>query len=173
MMNEISLAGQGVVLGYRKRELDWTLKGGEDAVSPPTACLVLPLLDQGIKLFRGKSRYKSIIALSYLLFTLSIFGFFANRVLGKLDGTLVGPMTGGGVINNMLHGNSSMHCILQQDKTSILLPPKGRGWRRKCRGHQSGGGVRVMAACCQGCEAFACIQEICPRQCQLIQHPMI
>ena len=41
----------------------------------------------------------------------AFFGFFANGVLGKLDGTFAGPTTGGCVNDNMLHGSSSKYII--------------------------------------------------------------
>jgi hypothetical protein len=58
------------------------------------------------KLFGGKSGY-------VLPSTSSIFGFFANGVLGKLDGMFAGPTTGGGINNNMLHGSSSQYIVFR------------------------------------------------------------
>ncbi len=93
-------------------------------MSPPTACLVLPMWDRGVKLFGGKSGYKSIMASSYLPSTSSIFGFFANRVLGNLDGTFTGAMTGGGVNDNMLHGSSSQYIVFRSKTKRPLYSPQ-------------------------------------------------
>jgi hypothetical protein len=45
--------------------------------------------------------------------TSSILGFFAIGALGKLDGMFVGPTTGGGVNDNMLHGSSSQYVVFR------------------------------------------------------------
>ena len=101
--------------------------GGEDAVGPPTACLVLPTLDRGAKLVGGKVGYERNMASKYLPSTTSIFGFFANGVLGNLDGTVAtGPTTiggGGGVNDNMLHGSSSQYVIFAARLNDRSTPP--------------------------------------------------
>jgi hypothetical protein len=102
--------------------------GGEDAVGPPTACLVLPTLDRGVKLFGGKAGYESNMASKYLPSTSSIFGFFANGVLGDLDDTVAtGPTTtggGGGVNDNMLHGSSSQYVVFRSKSKRPFYSPR-------------------------------------------------
>ena len=108
--------------GYKKKELEGTLMGGADALGPPTACLVLPTLDRGAKLFGGKAGYESTMASRYLPSTSSIFGFFANGVLGDL-GIGSGGGDGGGVNNNMLHGSSSQYVVFRSKSKRPFYSP--------------------------------------------------
>src|SRR5210317_1679928 len=102
-------------MGYKKRELEGTLFGGVESndgessssLNPPTGCFVLPTLDRGAKLFGGKQGYESSMASEFLPGIPAISGFFANGVLGKLDGTVAGSAIGGSANDNMLHGSSS------------------------------------------------------------------
>mmetsp|Transcript_34261 Transcript_34261/g.63054 ORF Transcript_34261/g.63054 Transcript_34261/m.63054 type:complete len:1066 (+) Transcript_34261:238-3435(+) len=111
--------------GYKKKELEGTLLGGED-MSPPTACLVLPTLDRGAKLFGGKTGYESGMVSDYMSGIPSISGFFANGVLGKLDGTIAGS-TGGSANDNMLHGSSSQYVVFRsKTKRPFYSPQKAK-----------------------------------------------
>ena len=57
----------------------------------------------------------------------SISGFFANGVLGELDGTLAGTSGGGGMNDNMLHGSSSQYVVFRsKTKRPIYSPRKAR-----------------------------------------------
>ena len=107
--------------GYKKKEFKGKLLGGED-MSPPTACLVLPTLDRGAKLFGGHTGYESGMVSDYMSGIPSIPGFFANGVLGKLDGTIAGT-TGGSANDNMLHGSSSQYVVFRsKTKRPFYLP---------------------------------------------------
>merc|ERR1719253_2017542 len=75
--------------GYKKKELESTLLGSQD-LPPPPACHVLPTLDRGAKLFGGKVAYESGVASEFLPGVSSISGWFANGVVGGLDGTVAG-----------------------------------------------------------------------------------
>jgi hypothetical protein len=97
--------------------------GGEDALGPPTACLVLPTLDRGAKLFGGKAGYESNMASRYLPSTSSIFGFFACGVLGDL-GTVATGTGGGGVNDNMLHGSSSQYVVFRSKTKRPFYSPE-------------------------------------------------
>ena len=116
-------------MGYKKRELEGTLFGGvesnDGSLNPPTGCFVLPTLDRGAKLFGGKQGYESGLASEYLPSVPSISGFFANGVLGKLDGTLAGNV--GASNENMLHGSSSQYVVFRsKTKRPIYSPYKAQ-----------------------------------------------
>jgi indole-3-glycerol phosphate synthase len=117
-------------MGYKKKdemESSMTLlniEEGEEldnARGPPTACLILPTLDRGIKLFGGKAGYESGIASKYLPSTTSIFGFFTNGVLGRLDD---GSSTMDGANENMLHGSSSQYVVFRSKTRRPLYLPR-------------------------------------------------
>ncbi len=95
--------------GYKKRELTDTLNGKE--VSPVTGCMVFPTLDRGSKLFGGKAGYESGVISTFLPGVPSISGFYANGVLGKLDGTVGGVPVGPN--ENMLHGSASCYVMFR------------------------------------------------------------
>eukprot|EP00584_Thalassiosira_punctigera_P005215 CAMPEP_0172539264 /NCGR_PEP_ID=MMETSP1067-20121228/10493_1 /TAXON_ID=265564 ORGANISM="Thalassiosira punctigera, Strain Tpunct2005C2" /NCGR_SAMPLE_ID=MMETSP1067 /ASSEMBLY_ACC=CAM_ASM_000444 /LENGTH=1050 /DNA_ID=CAMNT_0013324915 /DNA_START=135 /DNA_END=3287 /DNA_ORIENTATION=- len=107
--------------GYKKKELEGTLLGG-DNLGPPTACFVLPTLDRGAKLFGGKTGYESGMASEYLSGIPSISGFFANGVLGKLDGTIAGTL--GSANDNMLHGSSSQYVVFRSKTKRPFYSPR-------------------------------------------------
>jgi len=116
-------------MGYKKKELERSLfggmEGGDDesssSLNPPTGCLVLPTLDRGVKLYGGKPGYESGLVSEFLPNVPSISGFFANGVLGKLDGTLVGNA---GVSNeNMLHGSSSQYVVFRSKTKRPIYSP--------------------------------------------------
>ncbi|KAL7546772.1 hypothetical protein ACHAWF_010106 [Thalassiosira exigua] len=110
--------------GYKKRELEGTLSGGAD-MGPPTGCLVLPTLDCGSKLFGGKAGYESGLASDFLPGVPSISGFFANGVVGKLDGTVGGASLGGGSADpNMLHGSSSQYVVFRSKSKRPFYSPR-------------------------------------------------
>eukprot|EP00956_Cyclotella_meneghiniana_P039161 scaffold166848_cov76-Cyclotella_meneghiniana.AAC.3 len=98
--------------GYKKKELERTLLGDEE-VNPPTGCFVYPTLDRGSKLF-GKSGFESS-GIS------SVSGFFANGVLGGLDGTIAGNTPGSN--ENMLHGSSSQYIIFRSKTKRPIHSP--------------------------------------------------
>jgi len=116
-------------MGYKKKELERSLFGGMESgddessssLNPPTGCLVLPTLDRGVKLYGGKPGYESGLVSEFLPNVPSISGFFANGVLGKLDGTLVGNA---GVSNeNMLHGSSSQYVVFRSKTKRPIYSP--------------------------------------------------
>jgi len=113
--------------GYKKKELEGTLLGGND-MNQPTGCIVMPTLDRGAKLFSGKTGYESGMASEYLSGIPSISGFFANGVLGKLDGTVAGEADGSGSVNdNRLHGSSSQYVIFRsKTKRPFYSPQKAK-----------------------------------------------
>ena len=109
--------------GYKKKELEGTLFSGvdSDSLNPPTGCLVLPTLDRGVKLYGGKAGYESGLVSEFLPNVPSISGFFANGVLGKLDGTVAGNV---GVSNeNMLHGSSSQYVVFRSKTKRPIYSP--------------------------------------------------
>ena len=111
--------------GYKKKELEGTLLGGkEETKNPPTGCLVLPTLDRGAKLFGGKEGYESSMASEFLPGVPAISGFFANGVLGKLDGTVAGSAVGGSANDNMLHGSSSQYVIFRSKTKRPFYSPR-------------------------------------------------
>uniref|UniRef100_A0A7S2LEG4 indole-3-glycerol-phosphate synthase n=1 Tax=Skeletonema marinoi TaxID=267567 RepID=A0A7S2LEG4_9STRA len=119
-------------MGYKKKELEGSLFGGMESddeespsLNPPTGCLVLPTLDRGVKLYGGKPGYESGLVSEFLPNVPSISGFFANGVLGKLDGTIAGNV---GVSNeNMLHGSSSQYVVFRsKTKRPIYSPYKAQ-----------------------------------------------
>ncbi|KAL7435292.1 hypothetical protein ACHAXM_004624 [Skeletonema potamos] len=115
-------------MGYKKKELERSLFGGKEngddepsSLNPPTGCLVLPTLDRGVKLYGGKPGYESGLVSDFLPNVPSISGFFANGVLGKLDGTLAGNV---GVSNeNMLHGSSSQYVVFRSKTKRPIYSP--------------------------------------------------
>ena len=115
-------------MGYKKRELERSLFGGMESddgesssLNPPTGCLVLPTLDRGVKLYGGKPGYESGLVSEFLPNVPSISGFFANGVLGKLDGTIAGNV---GVSNeNMLHGSSSQYVVFRSKTKRPIYSP--------------------------------------------------
>lgn len=115
-------------MGYKKRELEGSLFGsvfGDDeessSLNPPTGCFVLPTLDRGVKLYGGKPGYESGLVSEFLPNVPSISGFFANGVLGKLDGTISGNV---GVSNeNMLHGSSSQYVVFRSKTKRPIYSP--------------------------------------------------
>lgn len=110
--------------GYKKKELEGTLLGGND-MSQPTGCIVMPTLDRGAKLFSGKAGYESGMASAYMSGIPSISGFFSNGVLGKLDGTVVGEADGSGSVNdNRLHGSSSQYVIFRSKTKRPFYSPR-------------------------------------------------
>ena len=68
--------------GYKKKELERTLLGGEE-VNPPTGCFVYPTLDRGSKLF-GKAGFESGGEFRMLLFTLGILSYLFYIILGAV-----------------------------------------------------------------------------------------
>jgi indole-3-glycerol phosphate synthase len=124
-------------MGYNKKnemESSMTEEGEEEQEldnvrGPPTACLILPTLDRGIKLFGGKAGYESGIASKYLPSTTSVFGFFTNGVLGRLDdGTSITTtekaMTMDSANDNMLHGSSSQYVVFRSKTRRPLYLPR-------------------------------------------------
>lgn len=110
--------------GYKKKELEGTLLGDND-VNPPTACLVLPTLDRGAKLFGGKEGYESQMVSDFLPGVPSVSGFFANGVLGKLDGTVASGNASGNDV--MLHGSSSQYVVFRsKTKRPFYSPQKAK-----------------------------------------------
>ena len=115
-------------MGYKKRELERSLFGVTESddeesssLNPPTGCLVLPTLDRGVKLYGGKPGYESGLVSEFLPNVPSISGFFANGVLGKLDGTIAGNV---GVSNeNMLHGSSSQYVVFRSKTKRPIYSP--------------------------------------------------
>ena len=115
-------------MGYKKKELEGSLFGGMESgdekltsLNPATGCLVLPTLDRGAKLYGGKAGYESGLVSEFLPNVPSISGFFANGVLGKLDGTLAGNA---GVSNeNMLHGSSSQYVVFRSKTKRPIYSP--------------------------------------------------
>jgi len=118
-------------MGYKKKELEGSLFGstlGDDddeesssSLNPPTGCFVLPTLDRGVKLYGGKPGYESGLVSEFLPNVPSISGFFANGVLGKLDGTIAGNV---GVSNeNMLHGSSSQYVVFRSKTKRPIYSP--------------------------------------------------
>ncbi|KAL7468237.1 hypothetical protein ACHAXS_008463 [Conticribra weissflogii] len=106
--------------GYKKRELTDTLNGKE--VSPVTGCMVFPTLDRGSKLFGGKAGYESGVISTFLPGVPSISGFYANGVLGKLDGTVGGVPVGPN--ENMLHGSASCYVMFRSKTKRPFFSPK-------------------------------------------------
>jgi len=110
--------------GYKKKELEGTLLGDND-VNPPTACFVLPTLDRGAKLFGGKEGYESQMVSDFLPGVPSVSGFFANGVLGKLDGTVASGNASGNDV--MLHGSSSQYVVFRsKTKRPFYSPQKAK-----------------------------------------------
>ena len=71
-------------------------------------------------MFGGKAGYESGIASKYLPSTTSIFGFFTNGVLGRLDD---GSSTMDGANENMLHGSSSQYVVFRSKTRRPLYLP--------------------------------------------------
>jgi len=111
--------------GYKKKELSETLEGKD--VSPVTGCMVFPTLDRGSKLFGGKAGYESGVVSTFLPGVPSISGFYANGVLGKLDGTIGGAPVGPN--ENMLHGSASCYVVF---RSSEIASYNFRGLRSLC-----------------------------------------
>ena len=110
--------------GYKKKELESTLLGSQD-LPPPTACLVLPTLDRGAKLFGGKVAYESGVASEFLPGVSSISGWFANGVVGGLDGTVAGRDGDGN--DDMLHGSSAQYIVFRsKTRRQFYSPLKAR-----------------------------------------------
>ena len=110
--------------GYKKKELTNTLLGDGES-NPPTACLVLPTLDRGAKLFGGKEGYESSVVSDFLPGVPSISGFFANGVIGNLDGTVASD--GGSGNDLMVHGSSSQYVIFRsKTKRPFFSPQKAK-----------------------------------------------
>jgi len=105
--------------GYKKKELERTIMGGGE-VNPPTGCFVYPTLDRGSKLF-GKTGFESSVVSEFLPGISSISGFFANGVLGQLDGTIAGNMPSSN--ENMLHGSSSQYVIFRSKSKRPIYSP--------------------------------------------------
>lgn len=108
--------------GYKKRELEATMGNDSDDGFIPTGCMVFPTLDRGVKLFGGKEGYESDLVSSFLPTVSSVSGFFANGVLGKLDGTLTNGANVGSN-ENMLHGSSSSHVVFGSKSKRPLYSP--------------------------------------------------
>lgn len=53
----------------------------------PACCFLIPTLDRGSKFFQGKQGYESITAARMLPGVPCVSGFFANGIVGKMDGT--------------------------------------------------------------------------------------
>ena len=100
--------------GYKKRELEGTLSGGGE--SSPTGCMLFSTLDRGSKLFGGKTGYESGVVSEFLPRVPSVSGFFANGVLGKLDGAGAGPN------ENMLHGSASCYVVFRSSELRMAVP---------------------------------------------------
>eukprot|EP00804_Cyclotella_cryptica_P014961 CCRYP_000576-RB/>CCRYP_000576-RB protein AED:0.08 eAED:0.08 QI:887/1/1/1/0.83/0.85/7/270/785 len=105
--------------GYKKKELERTVMGGGE-VNPPTGCFVYPTLDRGSKLF-GKTGFESSVVSEFLPGISCISGFFANGVLGQLDGTIAGNIPSSN--ENMLHGSSSQYVIFRSKSKRPIYSP--------------------------------------------------
>eukprot|EP00588_Corethron_pennatum_P002100 CAMPEP_0194282062 /NCGR_PEP_ID=MMETSP0169-20130528/22265_1 /TAXON_ID=218684 /ORGANISM="Corethron pennatum, Strain L29A3" /LENGTH=392 /DNA_ID=CAMNT_0039027281 /DNA_START=16 /DNA_END=1190 /DNA_ORIENTATION=+ len=106
--------------GYKKQALEETFATGATTFDP-TACMLLPTLDRGNKLFGGRSGYESKAVASYLPDVPSIFGFFSNGAVGTLDGTFRNPDS---VQKTILHGSASCYALFgSRSKRPIYSPP--------------------------------------------------
>jgi len=100
-------------MGYKKTCLqDLMMDGGDDdgesSTFTPSACMVMPTMDRGAKLFgtskSGSKGYESSAVATFLPTVPSISGFYSNAVLGKLD-----ENSANGEL--MVHGSSSCYAI--------------------------------------------------------------
>jgi indole-3-glycerol phosphate synthase len=72
--------------GYQRRRLTEQF-AKETTTFTPAGCFLVPTLDRGSKFFTGKPGYESQTAASMLPYGTCISGFFANGVVGPLDGS--------------------------------------------------------------------------------------
>uniref|UniRef100_A0A7S1C009 indole-3-glycerol-phosphate synthase n=1 Tax=Corethron hystrix TaxID=216773 RepID=A0A7S1C009_9STRA len=94
-------------LTHIRKALEETFATGAASFNP-TACMLMPTLDRGTRLFRGKAGYESQSIATYLPDVPSIFGFFSNGVIGTLDGTFKNPDS---IQKTILHGSASCYAL--------------------------------------------------------------
>lgn len=77
--------------GYKKRLLTDQYNSSNDNKTKPTfnpaCCFLISTLDRGSKFFQGKQGYESTTAARMLPGVPCVSGFFANGIIGKMDGT--------------------------------------------------------------------------------------
>ena len=76
-------------LGYKKKLLDEQFASNSETKPTfrPAACIMIPTLDRGNKFFLGKPGYESGKVVEVLPTLPCITGFFANGVIGRIDGS--------------------------------------------------------------------------------------
>ena len=75
--------------GYKKLLLNDQFGTSSDKPSTftPGCCFLIPTLDRGSKFFQGKAGYESSTAARMLPGVPCVSGFFANGIIGKMDGS--------------------------------------------------------------------------------------
>jgi len=104
---------EAVWSGYKKNILEDTFDDQIQHTFKPTACMILPTLDRGAKLFGTKS-FESSLVENYLPQVPSISGYYSNGVIGEIS-----PQNK----DAMLHGSSSLFLVFGSRTNRPIFSP--------------------------------------------------
>ena len=95
---------EALVTGYKKKVLESTVAGTRNPFNA-AGCLLVPTLDRGSKFFGGKPGFESSTVTGLVPSLPSVWGFFSNGALGRLD-------DGDAGLGAMVHGSASSYVLL-------------------------------------------------------------